>query len=287
LNAPGVALETSTPRTTATRRNIVRGALLLLAFLYIGVLLIAPVIGIITRAVADGGDVVIDTFRQTGVRHAAWLTFVIAAVTVGVTTVFGVMVAWVLNRHKFFGRGLINALVDLPLAVSPVTVGLMAVLLFGRGGWFEPFFAARGIQILFALPSMILVTMFICVPFVIREVGPILAEVGTAEEEASRTLGASGVQTFFRATLPNIRWGLLYGAALATARSLGEIGAVLIVSGTLAGQTETLPLYIFGALEERQEAAGNAVALSLALASVLLLAGIEIAKRRHEKEKAR
>ena len=175
-------------------------------------------------------------------------------------------------------------MVNLPLAVSPVIVGLMAVLLFGRGGWFEPFFAARGIQIIFALPSMILVTIFICLPFVVREVAPVLVEVGTEEEDAARTLGASGLQTFFRVTLPNIRWGLLYGVALSGARALGEIGAVLIVSGAIQGKTETATLYIFRAIEERQDASAYLVALTLAAASIVLLAAIEVFKRKRMKE---
>jgi sulfate transport system permease protein len=154
----------------------------------------------------------------------------------------------------------------------------MVVILFGRGGWFEPFFAARGIQIVFALPSMIIVTIFICVPFVIREVTPILQELGTDDEEAAMTLGASSFQTFRRVTLPNIRWGLAYGVALATARALGEIGAVLIVSGALQGQTETATLYVLRALEERQEASGYIIALSLAAISIVLLTGIELYK---------
>ncbi len=175
-------------------------------------------------------------------------------------------------------------MVDLPLAVSPVIVGLMAVLLFGRGGWFEPYFAARGIQIIFALPSMIIVTIFICIPFVIREVAPVLEELGTEEEDAARTLGASSLQTFFRVTLPNMRWGLLYGVALSAARAMGEIGAVLIVSGAIQGQTETATLYVLRALEERQDQAGYLVALTLAGISVVLLAAIEVFKRKRVKE---
>ena len=166
-------------------------------------------------------------------------------------------------------------MVDLPFALSPVTVGLAAVLLFGTGGWFTDFFAARGIQIMFALPSMVLVTIFICIPFTIRELVPVLEEFGLDEEDAARTLGASIWQTFRRVTLPNIRWALLYGIALTTARSIGEIGAVLIVSGTIAGLTETATIYIFTALEERLVAEAHVVALVLALTSILLLVGIE------------
>ena len=268
----------------ANRRKIVRGTLLAVSLLYIGVLLLAPLGGIFWSTFREGTGVVGETLSRPDVRHAFWLTSIITMVTVVVTAVFGVITSWVLARHRFPGRGFLNALVDLPMAVSPVIVGIMAVLLFGAGGWFEPFFAARGIQIVFALPSMIIVTIFICIPFVIREVAPVLEEIGTHEEEAAKTLGASSLTAFFRVTLPTIKWGLLYGIALSTARALGEIGAVLIVSGSLQGQTETATLYIFRAIEERQDASAYVVALILAGISILLLIAIETFKQRQKKE---
>ena len=268
----------------AGRRRLVRAALLAVGIAYVAVLLIGPFVAIIWSTLREGVDIIGETLFRLDVRHAYWLTAVITVVTVAVTAVFGLLTAWVLARHDFRGRGLFNALVDLPMAVSPVIVGLMAVLLFGRGGWFEPFFAARGIQIIFALPSMIIVTLFICLPFVIRDVIPVLQEIGTDEEEAAKTLGASSIQTFFRVTLPNVKWALFYGVGLTTARALGEIGAVLIVSGSLQGQTETATLYIFRALEERQDASAFVVALSLAAVSIVLLIAIEIFKHRSKKE---
>lgn len=271
-------------RTHALRTRLIRAGLITLALAYVGALLIAPLVGIVWTALGSGFDVVKETFARADVKHALWLTFIITVTTVVLVTVFGVLTAWVLTRDEFPGKRLLNGLVELPLAVSPVTVGLMAVLLFGTGGWFSEFFAARGIQVIFALPSMILVTIFICIPFVIREVGPILEEVGTNEEEAALTLGASHPAMFFRVTLPNIRWGLLYGMALSTARALGEIGAVLIVSGQIQGHTETATLYIFRAFEERQEASGTVVAIALALVSILLLIGIETFKHHRSKE---
>ena len=265
------------------RRTRLRLGLLAVALAYVGVLLLGPLIGIAWTVAKGGWHVVSTTVTAPDVRHAYLLTAIITVMTVAVTAVFGVVVALVVTRDSFPGRRLVSAMVDLPLAVSPVIVGLMAVLLFGRGGWFEPYFAARGIQIIFALPSMIIVTIFICIPFVIREVAPLLEELGTEEEEAARTLGASPFQTFLRVTLPNIRWGLLYGVALSTARALGEVGAVLIVSGTIAGHTETATLYVLRAFDESKDASGYVVAVTLALVSILLLAGIEIFKRKEEK----
>ena len=268
---------------SGTRRRLVHGGFVAIALLYVGILVIAPLIGIVWAVFQAGWSTIVSTLRQPDVQHAFYLTGVITVITVIVTSIFGVIVALVIARDRFPGRALMSALVDLPLAVSPVIVGLMAVVLFGLGGWFEPWFTSQGIRILFALPSMVLVTIFICIPFVIREVVPVLQEVGITEEEAARTLGASSLQTFFRVTLKNIRWGLLYGIALTTARSIGEIGAVLIVSGQITGQTETATLYVLRAFDQFQDDQGYVVALTLALVSVVLLVLIETFKRRQER----
>jgi sulfate transport system permease protein len=281
--APG-ALAAKAQRRSARRQKLVPGILLAVALAYVVVLLLGPLGGIIYYAFKSGLGVVGQTFSQPDVLHAFYLTFVIMLITVIVNTVFGVLVALVLARDHFPGKRLVSALVDLPLAVSPVIVGLMAVLLFGRGGWFEPFFAARGIQIIFAVPSMILVTIFISIPFVIREVVPVLQELGIEEEQAAWTLGASKAQTFLRVTLPNIRWGLLYGIALSAARAIGEVGAVLIVSGAIQGQTETATLFILRSFDQFQEQEGYIVALTLAAFSILLLIGIETFKRKRTRE---
>jgi len=273
----------STP-TAPTQSRPVRSGLIALTVVYVTVLLLAPLGGIVWTVVKNGLHVITQTLTSHDVLHAFVLTFIIAVITIVVTAAFGIPVALVLTRQRFPGRQLLSALVNLPLAVSPVIVGLMAVLLFGRTGWFEGFFAARGIQIIFALPSMILVTIFICIPFVVREVTPVLEELGTEEEDAARTLGASGFQTFLRVTLPNIRWGLLYGIALSAARALGEIGAVLIVSGAIQGKTETATLYVLRAIEEREEPSAYLVALTLAAASIVLLAAIEVIKRKRMEE---
>lgn len=265
---------------TDLRRRAMQWSLIGLAVVYVAVLLMAPIIGIAWKAFENGLGVLAATFKQADVVHAFTLTAIITVATVGVTAVFGLVVAWVLARDRFPGKSLMNATVDVPFAVSPIIVGLMVVLLFGRGGWFESFFAARGIQILFALPSMILVTIFIAIPFVIREVAPVLKAVGTEEEDAARTLGASAPQVFRKITLPHIRWALAYGVALSTARALGEVGAVLVVSGAIQGHTETATLYVMRALDQNQTPSAYTVALCLAFVSIVILGVIEFMKNR-------
>jgi sulfate/thiosulfate transport system permease protein len=267
----------------AHRGRAVRVLLVGIALLYVVVLIVAPLAGIVYYGLRSGFGAIGDTFSQPDVVHAFYLTFLIMLIAVAVTTVFGLAVAFVLARDRFPGKSLLSALVNLPLAVSPVVVGLMAILLFGRGGWFESFFTAQGIQIVFALPSMVLVTIFISIPFMIREVVPLLDELGMDEEQAAWTLGASRLQTFFRITLPNIRWGLFYGMALSAARSIGEVGAVLVVSGLLQGRTETATLYILRAFDQYQPEQGYIVALTLASFSIVLLMAIEFFKRRSMK----
>jgi sulfate transport system permease protein len=267
----------------SVRRRTVHGGFTAIALLYVGALVVVPLIGIAWAALEPGWSTIASTLTQPDVVHAYVLTGIITLITVAVTSGFGVLVALVISRQRFPGRAIISALVDLPLGVSPVIVGVMAVLLFGRGGWFEPWLTAHGIQVLFAVPSMVLVTIFICIPFVIREVAPVLEEVGVSEEEAARTLGASSLQTFFRVTLKNIRWGLLYGIALTAARAIGEIGAVLIVSGSITGQTETATLYVYREFDQFHDAPGYIVAMNLAAASIVLLVAIETFKRRQER----
>jgi len=281
----------TTPSAVASRGapraggRLARGALAGAAIAYVAILLLLPLIGIVAKAFAPGVSIVGDTLGRPEVRHAFLLTGVITAITIAVTTSFGLVVAWVLVRQRFLGRALMNAVVDLPFALSPVTVGLAAVLLFGTGGWFTDFFAAQGIQVLFALPSMVLVTIFICIPFTIRELVPVLEEFGLEEEDAARTLGASIWQTFRRVTMPNIRWALLYGIALSTARSIGEIGAVAIVSGNITGRTETATIYIMRQFDQFNDAEGYIVAMALALVSIVILVAIETFKRRQEKDR--
>jgi len=211
-----VAVGTQVAKARRGRRGLIA-----LALVWVALLLLLPLAAIFWTVVRAGFSSVTHTLTQPDVLHAFQLTAIITVITVLVTGVFGVIVAWVLVRQRFHGRSLLNAMVDIPFALSPVTVGLAAVVLFGPGGWFQPFFAARGIQVIYALPAMILVTIFICIPFTIREVVPVLEEIGLDEEDASRTLGASVWHTFFKVTLPNIRWALAYGIALTTARAIG------------------------------------------------------------------
>jgi sulfate/thiosulfate transport system permease protein len=279
------AIAAAGKRADLRRRTRVRIAVTTVAIVYVAVLLFLPMAGIVWAVVKAGWGNIAHTFASPDLRHAFLLTGIIAVITVVVTTFFGVLVSWVLVRQHFRGKGFLNALVDLPFALSPVTVGLAALLLFGRGGWFTSFFEARGIQIVYALPAMVIVTVFISIPFTIREVQPVLQELGKDEEDASRTLGASISQTFRKVTLPNIRWALLYGMALSTARAIGEIGAVLLVSGNIQGRTDTATLFIYNAFEQRHESEAYVVALTLAAVSIVLLAAIETARHHFGREK--
>jgi sulfate/thiosulfate transport system permease protein len=285
MSAPSVSVPAR--QDGLARRRLIRIGIVGSCIAYVAILLLLPLVGIAWTALKPGLSTIASTFAQPAVRHAFSLTASITVITVLVTTLLGVPTAWVLVRQRFVGRSLLNAIVDLPFALSPVTVGLAALLLFGVDGWFRPFFEARGIDIIFALPSMVMVTIFICIPFTIREIVPVLEEIGLDEEDAARTLGASVWQTFFRVTLPNIRWGLLYGIALTTARSIGEIGAVLLVSGLISGKTETATLFIYSAMEERQDAQAYVVALALAGISIVLLVAIESTRRHVEGRKHR
>src|SRR5919199_4083309 len=211
---------------------------------YLAVLILVPVGMVLFRAFENGLGAAWSSATTPEAMHAFWLTLLIALIAVPANTVFGVLCALVLVRHRFPGKALLSAFVDLPLGVSPVVVGLALVIVYGRFGWFGGWLFDHDIQVIFALPGMVLATVFISLPFVVREVVPVLQEIGTEQEQAAATLGASPLQIFWRVTLPAIRSGVGYGVVLTTARALGEFGAVSIVSGRLAGQTETLTLYV-------------------------------------------
>jgi sulfate transport system permease protein len=214
------------------------------ALAYLTLLLVLPVGLVFYRTFQHGLEPVWNAMTDPDFLHALWLTLLIALIAVPLNTIFGVACALVLVRQRFRGKALLNAFVDLPFALSPVVVGLALFLVYARTGWFGPWLGAHGIQIVFALPAMVLATIFVSLPFVVREVVPVLREIGTEQEEAAWTLGASSLSTFRRITLPAIRWGITYGVVLTTARCLGEFGAVSVVSGNLIGKTQTLTLHV-------------------------------------------
>jgi sulfate/thiosulfate transport system permease protein len=214
------------------------------ALAYLTLLLLLPVGLVFFRTFENGFEPVWNAMTDPDFLHALWLTILIALIAVPLNTIFGIACALVLVRQRFRGKAVLNAFVDLPFALSPVVVGLALFLVYARTGWFGPWLGAHGIQIVFALPAMVLATIFVSLPFVVREVVPVLREIGTEQEEAAWTLGASPFSTFRRITLPAIRWGVTYGVVLTTARCLGEFGAVSVVSGNLIGKTQTLTLHV-------------------------------------------
>jgi sulfate transport system permease protein len=245
-----------------------------IALSYLGLLLVAPVGLVFYRTFEHGVGAAWSSVTTPEAQHAFWLTLVVVAIAVPLNTIFGVLCALALARQRFRGRALLDALVDLPFAISPVVVGLALILLYGRNGWFGSTLADHGIQIIFSTPGIVLATIFVSLPFVVREVVPVLREIGTEQEQAAATLGANGWQTFWRITLPSIRWGLGYGVVLTTARALGEFGAVSVVSGKLAGRTETATLHVeerFQAFDLTGAYAASVVLALMALATLLAM----------------
>jgi sulfate transport system permease protein len=238
---------------------------------YLAIILIAPLALIFWRTFEHGLRVPWEAVTTPDAQHAFWLTVKITAIVVPLNTVFGIFCALAIVRYRFPGKGVLNAVVDLPLALSPVVVGLALYLLYGRTGWFGPWLTQHGVQVLFAMPAMVLATMFISLPFVVREVVPVLREIGTDQEEAAATLGSGALATFRRVTLPSIRWAVAYGVVLTTARSLGEFGAVSVVSGHIAGKTETLTLLVQNNYESFNVAGAYAAAVLLCLMAVATL----------------
>ena len=253
-----------------------------IALLYLLVILVGPLAMVFYRTFEHGFAPAWNALTSPETIHAFKLTLIITAIAVPVNTVFGILCALLIVRHRFPGKGLLNAFIDLPLALSPVVVGLALFLLYGRNGWFGPWLSDHGIQVLFALPAMVIATIFVSLPFVAREVVPTLREIGNEQEQAARTLGAGGWQTFWRITLPSIRWAVIYGVILTTARSLGEYGAVAVVSGRLQGQTETATLRVQERFESFDLPGAYAISLVLALIAVLVLVAMSLAKPKEE-----
>jgi sulfate transport system permease protein len=247
---------------------------------YLFLLLAAPVGLIFYRTFEHGLGPAWDAVTTPEAQHAFYLTFVMIAIAVPLNTIFGVMTAILLVRHRFPGKALINAFIDMPFAVSPVVIGLALILVYGNDGWFGGWLSEQGIQVIFSVPGMVLATIFVSLPFVVREVVPVLREIGTEQEQAASTLGASGWQTFRRVTLPSIRWGLTYGVVLATARALGEFGAVSVVSGKVSGETETATLFVETRFHQFDLTGAYAASVVLALMALATLLFMNVLNRR-------
>ncbi len=254
-----------TPRSSPSRLG-----LRIAALGYLGLLLAAPVGLVCYRAFEDGFGPAWEAVTTPEAINAFWLTILMVVIAVPLNTLFGIACALMLVRHDFRGKSFINAAIDLPFAVSPVVVGLALILVYGQDGWFG-WFAENGVQVIFSWPGMALATIFVSLPFVVREVVPVLREIGTEQEQAASTLGASDGQTFWRVTLPAIRWGVGYGVVLATARALGEFGAVSVVSGKIQGETETMTLFVEQRFQQFDLAGAYAASVVLALLAIATL----------------
>jgi sulfate/thiosulfate transport system permease protein len=246
---------------------------------YLAALLVVPVGLVARRAFGDGVGAFWTAITTPEALHALYLTVLIALIAVPANTIFGVLCALAIVRRRFRGHGLVNSIVDLPLALSPVVVGLALVLVYGRNGWWGGWLTDHGIEVIFALPGMALATIFVSLPFVVREVVPVLREIGDEQEEAASTLGANSWQTFWRVTLPAIRWGVAYGVVLTTARALGEFGAVSVVSGRIAGRTETMTLHVEERFQSFDLTGAYASSVVLALLAVVTLLAMTLLRR--------
>jgi sulfate/thiosulfate transport system permease protein len=260
------------------RRIALRGV----ALLYLLIVLLAPLAMVFYRTFQNGLEPVWQALSDPLTVHAFEITLIAAAIAVPLNTVFGVLCGLAIVRRRFRGKGILNAFIDLPLAVSPVVVGLALYLLYGRTGWFGAWLEDHGIRVLFALPSIVLATIFVSVPFVAREVIPTLRELGNEQEQAAATLGATRWQRFRRITLPSIRWAVIYGVILTTARCLGEYGAVAVVSGRIEGQTETATTRVDDLVQNFQTSGAYAIAVVLALIAVAVLVLMTLTKPKEE-----
>ena len=259
------------PRRLSRRARVTQAALIGVSIAFLGLLLAAPLGAVLAQALAKGWEGYLQSFADPDTRSAIRLTLLTAAIVVPVNTVFGICASWAIAKFEFKGKSLLITLIDLPFAVSPVIAGLVFVLLFGAQGWLGPWLLERDISIIFAVPGIVIATLFITFPYVARELIPLMQQQGSEEEEAAITLGASAWVTFLRVTLPKIRWGLLYGIILCNARAMGEFGAVSVVSGHIRGLTTTMPLHVEILYNEYNFVAAFAVASLLALLAILTL----------------
>jgi len=259
----------------------VRGVLITLALLFLAIFLLMPVVLVFTEALRKGWALYLTAITEPDAMSAIRLTLLVAAIALPVNVLFGVAAAWAITKFQFRGKQFLITLIDLPFSVSPVVAGLVFVLLFGSQGWFGPWLQAHDIKIVYAVPGVIVATLFVTFPFVARELIPLMQAQGTEEEQAALTLGASGWKLFLRVTLPNIKWGLLYGAILANARAMGEFGAVAVVSGGVRGLTNTMTLHTEILYNEYMFTASFAVASLLALLALLTLVAKSLVQWRH------
>jgi sulfate transport system permease protein len=258
-------------RAGTTELAWVRWSLITLALGFVFLFLLLPLAAVFTEALRKGLGAALEALREPDAWSAIRLTLITAAIAVPLNLLFGVAAAWAIAKYEFKGKAFLTTLVDLPFSVSPVVAGLIYVLMFGAQGWIGPWLQAHDIKIVFAVPGIVLATVFVTFPFIARELIPLMQAQGTEEEQAAMVLGASGWQTFWHVTLPNIKWGLVYGVILCNARAMGEFGAVSVVSGHIRGQTNTLPLHVEILYNEYQSVAAFAVASLLALLAVLTL----------------
>ena len=249
----------------------VRWLLIGLSLSFLGLFLVVPLIAVFAQAFDQGWTIYLESLHEADALSAIRLTLVVALIVVPINTVFGVIAAWAIAKFQFVGKSLLITLIDLPYSVSPVISGMIFVLLFGMQGWFGPWLDKHGVHIIFNISGIVLATLFVTFPFVARELIPLMQAQGTEEEEAARVLGASGFQMFWRVTLPNIKWGLLYGVILCNARTMGEFGAVSVVSGHIRGETNTMPLHVEVLYNEYNITAAFAVASLLALLAMVTL----------------
>jgi sulfate/thiosulfate transport system permease protein len=269
------------PQLAAPRAR--RLGLRFIALGYLALLLLLPVAMIFYRTFEHGLGAVWSAATEPNAMHAFWLSIELVAIAVPLNTIFGIGIALLLERGRFRGRALLGVLIDLPFAISPIVVGLALVLVYGRTGWFGSWLAAHGIEVIFSVPGMVLATAFVSLPFVARETIPVLRELGTDSEQAAATLGATSWQTFRRITLPAIRWGVVYGVVLTTARALGEFGAVSVVSGRIEGKTLSLPLYVQDRFENFDATGAYTAAVVLALLAFATLIAMNLLTRRTRK----
>ena len=262
----------------------VRYTLIGIALVFVVLFLILPLAAVFTEAMRKGFGAYMEALKEPDAWSAIELTLIAAAISVPLNLVFGVSAAWAIAKYEFWGKSFLTTLVDLPFSVSPVVAGLMYVLIFGAQGWFGPWLMENDIKIIFAVPGIVLVTIFVTFPFIARELIPLMQAQGNDEEQAAIVLGATGWQTFWYVTLPNIKWGLIYGVILCNARAMGEFGAVSVVSGHIRGQTNTLPLHVEILYNEYQSVAAFAVASLLAILALVTLAIKSVAEWRQEQE---